>query len=272
MLSTLAESARKTARYMVEMARLPETKLKVAADLYAQAAAILEAAGLSLDDIEDKDPGASVVVLAVDASHSMESRKANTIRATNSFIKSLAGELANQSCLMTVFQFNGSSGIKKISSRQHPAQTRLLDQENYVPNSSTPLYDAIADAIAEADALASLAGPKARITVAIQTDGDENTSVRFRGADGLSNLRSEIKAREAAGWQFIFLGAALGARAYETASGLGFARAQTMSYSDAAVGAAFANLGRNVGAYAKGAAVHTQFSAEQKLESGDACL
>ena len=94
---------------------------------------------------------------------------------------------------------------------------RLKNYPSQKVDCMTPLYDSVAHVIRMNDAL-ELAKSKPKPIIVILTDGMENYSTEFsrrwgsgRGSDGEAKLREMIRAREEAGWLFVFLGATIDA-------------------------------------------------------------
>lgn len=89
-----------------------------------------------------------------------------------------------------------------------------------VPRGMTALYDAVGRTIRDLDAHVAKG---AQVIVLIVTDGQENSSREFTGAQ----VRELVKARTDAGWAFSFVG--VGIDAYADGGTMGMARASTIS-------------------------------------------
>lgn len=92
-----------------------------------------------------------------------------------------------------------------------------LGGSTYKPEGNTALYDAMADAIDETGgtlaALPEAERPR-KVIIATMTDGQENSSQKYQGEEGRAKLAEKIKhQQDVYGWEFIFLGANIDARA-----------------------------------------------------------
>jgi len=98
----------------------------------------------------------------------------------------------------------------------------------YSPRGSTALLDAIGRTALEMqkklDSMAEADRPK-RVIVAVITDGLENASTEFN----ISQIKDLIQKKEAAGWDFMFMGATL--NTIKIAEGFGFSSNKTAVYS-----------------------------------------
>lgn len=110
----------------------------------------------------------------------------------------------------------------------NPAEVALLTRENYGPNGSTALLDAIGmtvSLIKENNQLALLSAENT-VVVVIITDGYENASRLFK----LQRIREMITALEASGqWTFSYLGATLDA--VDVADSLAIKKINSMAFA-----------------------------------------
>ncbi len=112
----------------------------------------------------------------------------------------------------------------------------------FEPRGTTPLLDATGRLIGRAGARVAdrvAAGlPPEQVLVVTITDGEENASAEFTRA----RVVELVRAKEAEGWSFVFLGAGLDA--YAEAGGLGYDSRSVQSFAPDGTGAdvAFANL------------------------------
>lgn len=85
---------------------------------------------------------------------------------------------------------------------KHPAEeTRLLNERDYHPCCSTPLYDAIGRSVN--DLLRTVREhPNTAVAVTIISDGYENASTEYR----LPDIRSLIGSLREKGWMFAYIG------------------------------------------------------------------
>ena len=141
-----------------------------------------------------------------------------------------------------------------------------LTLEDFVPRGSTPLCDALAATINAVDA--SMQGRKARVVIAVQTDGRENCSREH----SWNSVRALVDRKTKEGWEFKFLGAGLEANSYQQAGQMGLGRGATVAYNKHDKKAsmnAFAATAQNIRAFAEGLAMSTDYTPAQKLEAGD---
>ena len=149
---------------------------------------------------------------------------------------------------MTLVQFDGGDPQEVIADAVPIAEMTPLDAATFVPRGNTPLLDATGILLGRAAARVTqrAAGglPAEELVVVSITDGHENASREFT----LTAVRQLIDAHTAAGWTFVFLGAALDV--YGEAGGLGYDPRAVQSFAADGVGstAAFASLSRSTSA------------------------
>lgn len=261
------------ARLLIAKATDMSTSGADAAQLIAAAKTVLTRVGLTLADAHPNAAAPKqrgLTILLVDESGSMASQAARTTEAVNAALDTLArnAEVESFVTLLTFDSFHGRPLVRALCDMAPAQAAARLGPLTYRPAGGTPLYDAVAEAIRRGD-LAKAADPALVITVMIQTDGGENESREFAGAAGLSRLRELIAQREAQGWQFLFLGAELGAAAYATAAGLGIGRGQTVSYTWAASGVAMNSIAEMALTRTLSGGEKVAYSAQQKAAVGD---
>jgi hypothetical protein len=127
------------------------------------------------------------------------------------------------------------------------------------------LLDAIGQAIEATDEVVSKHDCQKAIVV-IQTDGAENSSVKYN----LSDLKHKIEHRQGKGWQFVFIGA--GIDAFADAHKMGIDVCNTMSYGANAANtrAVFGATASNSNLYASGQSVDMNYTGAQSTASGEA--
>lgn len=145
------------------------------------------------------------IIVVLDESGSMEPLVKDTVGGYNTFLaEQRSMGLPNDR--WTLITFNDMSKVRL-------ANVPLMDvphltPETYRPSGNTALLDALADAITSAPD-----EPYLRHLVLVQTDGEENSSVRIT----TDNLRKLISDKERAGnWTFVYMGA--GVDAFKEAS------------------------------------------------------
>lgn len=145
---------------------------------------------------------------------------------------------------ITLVQFDTGDPQEVIADAVPIAEMTPLDATTFVPRGATPLLDATGQLLARAASRVahrrSEALPAEEVVVASITDGHENASTEFT----LATVRQLIDAHRAAGWTFVFLGAALDV--YGEAGGLGYDPRSVQSFAADGVGStvAFASLSR----------------------------
>jgi hypothetical protein len=170
----------------------------------------------------------------------MESIRPDVIGGFNAFIEAQRAD--GRDARVTLVQFDTGDPEEVVLDRARIDRVPLLTEATFVPRGGTPLFDATGLIIARAQARATRrmrAGKRAEdITVVTITDGEENSSRQFTGAD----IKALVAAREAAGWSFVYLSAAIDAYANATAIGYDTRSVQAFAPSAAGAAAAFSSL------------------------------
>jgi hypothetical protein len=154
---------------------------------------------------QDKSQGDRThICMILDRTGSMESIKQDTIGGFNSYIA--AQKSLPTPATFTLVQFDSQDPFEVIHKFTDIQMVGDLTAQTYMPRASTPLYDAVGRGIN--DLRAGLGGlPEAlrpkKIVMVIVTDGQENASREFTGAQ----VRKMIADAKEAGWQFVFLSA-----------------------------------------------------------------
>ena len=154
---------------------------------------------------QDKSQGDRThICMILDRTGSMESIKQDTIGGFNSYIA--AQKSLPTPATFTLVQFDSQDPFEVIHKFTDIQMVADLTGQTYVPRASTPLYDAVGRGIndlkAGLGALPEALCPK-KIVMVIVTDGQENASREFTGAQ----VRKMIVDAKEAGWQFVFLSA-----------------------------------------------------------------
>jgi len=173
------------------------------------------------------------VSFLLDQTGSMHNVKASTISAFNEYIQSLQADPNAKGVLFTLTMFN-SDEIKLVHEGVKMEQVIILNDQNYRPASTTPLYDAIGRTIRS---LESTLQGKEKALVIIQTDGLENASREFT-REGIFAL---IKEKRDSGWAFAFMGADIDA--YVVGVALGVDKGSTLSYASGQESTAMRRVG-----------------------------
>lgn len=209
----------------------------------------------------------TLVTLLLDRSGSMNKVKSQTVEAINSYISHLkdGGDDIRFSLVMFDSPHPGDRmDLEKLHVGRKIADVPALMDEDYLPRGMTPLIDAAFQTIRAVEA--SLKGKsETKVVIAIQTDGDENTSRE----NSWSDLKSLIAEKERAGWQFNFMGA--GINAYQQSERMGISRDKTISYGldKKSTHSAFEATASVTRAFASGSILSTNYAETDKLAAGD---
>jgi uncharacterized protein YegL len=179
------------------------------------------------------------VTAVVDRSGSMQGIRTDMIGGLNTLIEEQAKEPG--ACRLTIWQFDSTS-IDKVFDNEDITGVRKLTDADFQPRGSTPLFDAVGTALADADTRHQDGDYEVFIIV---TDGAENASREYTR----TMIFDEITRRTSEGWVFSYLGA--NHDAYGASQGIGIAKGSTQSFAADAAGAAtsFASVSRSLGSY-----------------------
>lgn len=130
--------------------------------------------------------------------------KAPTLTGFNEIAQTILGtqqQFPEQPQFVTLVTFNGM-GIKTLLDKQPVGLLTPLTADQYRPNASTPLFDALGRSLLRLEIqLEQETNPT--VLVSILTDGDENASREFSGAA----VRAIIERLQDRGWTFTYVGA-----------------------------------------------------------------
>jgi len=147
--------------------------------------------------------------LVVDKSGSMMDCVDSTINGFNeqvNRIKHKSLEFAEEEITMGLTTFN--TNVNHHYFQQNPKEIVLLNYENYRPNGSTALLDAVGETITEIERQIAASLIPTTAIIVILTDGYENASKKYN----LEKIRNMISKLEETGrWTFSFIGATLDA-------------------------------------------------------------
>jgi hypothetical protein len=137
----------------------------------------------------------------------------------NEYVEELAKEEGVILLTLTKFNTSTTTPFTAVPLVDVPRMTT----QNYMPNGSTALYDAIANTV---NAVEKSVDANTKVITVIMTDGQENASIE----NSEKQVNALIKAKTAEGnWTFVFLGA--DQDAWAQAQGLGIARGNTIAYA-----------------------------------------
>jgi hypothetical protein len=142
-------------------------------------------------------------LIILDESGSMDSIKPTIINGFNEIVqtvKSIAKEFPKQEHLITFITFN-SLAQKEHHFAVPVNELQEINADNYLPNSGTPLYDAMGFAINKLRTHL-LGKTDNNVLVTILTDGEENASKEYKNT-AIKNLVEELKQKN---WTFTYIG------------------------------------------------------------------
>ncbi len=161
------------------------------------------------------------VFFLLDMTGSMGVDKPATINAFNEYIGGLKANESTAGFKFSLAVFNSDIGIGLNIEKGSLVDVPELNDVNYAPAGTTPLYDAIGLSI---DSLEEVQG---QVLFIILTDGEENASQQFDKEE----ILKRISNRTEQGWKFVFLGCDIDAM--KQSEDLGIAPGNARSYSRA---------------------------------------
>ena len=186
--------------------------------------------------ITNPNPRNTHIVILLDRSGSMESISGDIVGGFNQFMRGQAA--AGTDARVTFVQFDSQNPQEVIVAGAPIAEMVPLTEATFVPRGGTPLLDATGQLIArvEANQVAREAAglTKEDIVFVSITDGEENASREFT----LDRIRELVTEKQAKGWTFVFLSAALDV--YGEASAMGVRAGSTQAFAANAAGTALA--------------------------------
>lgn len=215
------------------------------------------------------------VALLVDESGSMAPLHGAVIAGVNEFITELKADPSPRTrTLASLAMFDARGGEPPVRARFTDlplAKVRPIGPSDYMPHGATPLNDAVAKTIrtlAKAARATKKGGEPDRVMIVVLTDGLENAS-----ETSSDEVREMILAKEAVGWEFLYLGA--NQDTWAATEGIGLdRRGKHMSWqaSPAGVGAAMRVGGERARTFRDDAARYAAEAEvlEDRIEPGDA--
>ncbi|WP_019991375.1 vWA domain-containing protein [Rudanella lutea] len=143
-------------------------------------------------------------LIILDESGSMGALHPTTLSGFNEIVQTIqtsSRQFPQQPQFVSFVTFNGS-GIRTILDKQPAHQLRLLTADQYQPNGSTPLFDAMGRSLMRLE-LQIETESNPTVLVSILTDGEENTSREFTAAA----VRAMVQRLTQTGWSFTYMGA-----------------------------------------------------------------
>jgi hypothetical protein len=142
----------------------------------------------------------TLIEFLLDETGSMASHKAGTLSGFNVFLdeqKALGGD-----CLLTLTKFD-SSGLKTPYTDLDIRFAPPLTDTTFVPGAWTNLRDALGTRVRALEERLESFETKPNVLVVVLTDGGDNQSHSYSEPQ----VRDLIRAHEADGWTFVYLGA-----------------------------------------------------------------
>jgi hypothetical protein len=158
----------------------------------------------------------TIINFLLDETGSMMSVKQQTIEGFNEYLNSMRKEKVD----FKLTKFNSSK--TEIHDTKPAKDYPELTYETYVPDATTPLYDAIGRSVRSLEN--DLKEKKRKVLMVIMTDGLENASQEYN-RDAIFKLVSE---KEKDGWTFVYLGA--NQDSWAVAEPLGFNKGNVTNY------------------------------------------
>ena len=197
------------------------------------------------------------IAFLLDSSGSMDSIAQETIATFNGFLlaqKNLTDDLGGaMPARFSLVTFDTTA--KTIAHRLDLREVLALNETTYQPSGGTALFDALGDLIDSiGSSLAAMteAARPAKVSVAILTDGEENSSTRFSLRDINQRIAHQTQVYQ---WEFLYLGADHDAIAAATALGISAHHSVNIEKSSISSGKSLRAMNKKLGAtrkFAKG--------------------
>jgi Mg-chelatase subunit ChlD len=155
-----------------------------------------------MQTMEQKQKVINLIIL--DESGSMQTIKHTIIQGFNEIVQTIKGvekQFPEQEHIITLLTFNGL-GHKYLLENMKVEELFEIDKSRYLPDASTPLYDAMGFSLGKLRAQL-LHEKNYNVLVTILTDGEENSSKEFNGK-AIKSMVEELKAQN---WTFTYIGA-----------------------------------------------------------------
>ncbi len=156
--------------------------------------------GFEKEEIEAQE---TVVAFVLDESYSMMKVAGDTVEGFNEYMDTLKKDPSRT--ILYLMTFN-SEDVSIPYNFEDLSKVSDLDELHYRPDGNTPLLDAVGATINKTESfLKTQKKGSPQVIVTIMTDGWENAS-RFYTHENITQMISE---KEAEGWEFTYLGAAI---------------------------------------------------------------
>jgi hypothetical protein len=182
----------------------------------------------------DDGPQSALISTLIDRSGSMANMWQETVGGYDAFLKEQKEQPGDARFSLAFFD---SGHVYDDVYAEVEAKSATGIPAHVAPRGMTPLYDAIVRQISAADSFLAEYPDFTKVILVIMSDGMENSSSEFPGEAGRISVRNLISEREAADWQFIFLGANIDTQ--QVATGLGIRKGFTTTYDSGTVSQAY---------------------------------
>jgi len=132
------------------------------------------------------------IVMVLDESGSMSSIKTNMIKSINDLITEQK-QVKERQATFTLVKFNDR--INRVIKNKHLNNIRKLSENDYQPNATTALYDAIGDTI-------NWFRNERDVLMVIVTDGQENSSRRYNKTMVTNMIEDKKRFNN---WSYVYL-------------------------------------------------------------------
>jgi len=143
-------------------------------------------------------------LIILDESGSMEIIKPYIIKGFNEVVQNIKiaeKKFPEQEHYISFVTFNGW-GIKTKLDKNHANELTIIDEQLYLPDGGTPLWDAIGISVLKLKMDIATKNDN-HVFVTILTDGEENASKDFNGDE----IKRIVDAQKELGWEFTYIGA-----------------------------------------------------------------
>lgn len=182
------------------------------------------------------------VVWLVDRSGSMQAIQGDVVGGFNNFVADQRKIAAP--CRLTLHQFD-SMGFDTLYDAVPLEDVREMTLNDFTPRSMTPLLDSVGRTITSTQVSAEANRGQEDVVVVIFTDGYENASREYTR----EQVQQLVKAKEADGWTFLFMGAGIDAYAMGGAIGVSANNTQAVIADSVGTQATYRSVSSAVGAH-----------------------
>lgn len=178
------------------------------------------------------------ITMVLDRSGSMQMTRDDVIGGFNAFLEEQQAQPGE--CRLTMIQFD-SGGVDHLHVATPIRGVRPMTEKDFVPRGGTPLYDAIGQAIGEAEArIIAKTVVEVQLFVII-TDGKDNDSNRYTKRQ----ISTMIEEKQGKGWVFTFMGANFDAYAVGESLGIKAKNVSSFAANVDGTAAAYASVSSN---------------------------